>query len=115
MAREGTSRAPSPGFTTVADEHAAVTERTRAHVHVTGTVQGVYFRATTRDRAREAGVDGWVRNLPDGRVEAVFEGPPDAVDSMVAFCHEGSPAAEVTGVDVERGDPDGLDGFEIRR
>lgn len=66
-----------------------MSERTRAHVFVSGSVQGVYFRATTRDRAREVGVDGWVRNLDDGRVEAVFEGPRADVETMVAFCHEG--------------------------
>ena len=88
--------------------------RTRAHVHVSGRVQGVYFRATTRDEAHEAGVDGWVRNLPDGRVEAVFEGPEDAVESMVAFCREGSPAARVEDVAVEYGDPEGIEGFEVR-
>ena len=70
-------------------------DRVRAHVFVSGKVQGVYFRATTRDTAREHGVDGWVRNLADGRVEAVFEGPEGAVDELVAFCHEGSPAASV--------------------
>jgi acylphosphatase len=89
-------------------------DRTRAHVFVSGTVQGVYFRATTRDRAREAGVDGWVRNLDDGRVEAVFEGPVDAVESMVTWCHEGSPAATVEDVSVEHGEPEGEDGFRVR-
>ncbi|MFB6228287.1 MAG: acylphosphatase [Halobacteriales archaeon] len=88
--------------------------RTRAHVFVSGRVQGVYFRATTRDEAREAGVDGWVRNLADGRVEAVFEGREDAVESMVAFCGEGSPAARVDDVEVEYEDPEGIEGFEIR-
>ncbi|WP_049922136.1 acylphosphatase [Halopiger djelfimassiliensis] len=91
-----------------------MSERTRAHVFVSGTVQGVYYRATTRDTAREAGVDGWVKNLPDGRVEAVFEGPEEAVESMLEFCHEGSPAAEVEDVDVEYEEPQGETGFEIR-
>jgi len=89
--------------------------RTRAHVHVSGRVQGVYFRATTREEARDAGVDGWVRNLPDGRVEAVFEGDEDAVASMVAFCEEGSPAASVSDVEVEYEEPEGIEGFEVRR
>lgn len=87
----------------------------RAHVFVTGRVQGVYYRANTRDAAREAGVDGWVRNLPDGRVEAVFEGPEDAVEGMVEWCRTGSPAAEVDDVEVEYGGPEGMDGFEVRR
>ncbi|AEH37367.1 acylphosphatase [Halopiger xanaduensis] len=89
-------------------------DRTRAHVFVSGNVQGVYYRATTRDTARGEGVDGWVKNLEDGRVEAVFEGPEDAVDAMVEFCREGSPAAEVETVEVEYEDPQGEDGFEIR-
>ncbi|MEF8774145.1 MAG: acylphosphatase [Halobacteriales archaeon] len=90
-------------------------DRVRAHVHVSGRVQGVYYRANTRDRARELGVDGWVRNLDDGRVEAVFEGPERAVEEMVEWCHTGSPAAAVAGVDVEYEPPHGHDGFEIRR
>jgi acylphosphatase len=92
-----------------------MSDRTRAHVFVSGRVQGVYFRATTRDTAEEEGVDGWVRNLQDGRVEAAFEGSEDAVESMVEFCHEGSPMAEVDGVEVEYEDPQGEDGFRIRR
>ena len=89
--------------------------RTRAHVFVSGTVQGVYYRANTRDRARNLGVDGWVKNLPDGRVEAVFEGEEEAVASMIEWCHEGSPAARVEDVEVEYEDPEGESGFEIRR
>ena len=84
-------------------------------MYVSGRVQGVFFRATTRDTAREHGVDGWVKNLADGRVEAVFEGPEEAVEAMVEFCHEGSPQARVDDVDVEYGDSEGHDGFEIRR
>jgi acylphosphatase len=89
-------------------------DRTRAHVYVRGRVQGVYFRATTRDRAREQGVDGWVRNLDDGRVEAVFEGPEDDVEAMIEFCHEGSEAASVEDVDVTIEEPAGEDGFTVR-
>jgi len=89
-------------------------DRIRAHVFVSGRVQGVYYRATTRDTARERGVDGWVRNLDDGRVEAVFEGDREAVEAMVGWCHAGSPKARVEGVSVEYDEPAGLDGFEIR-
>jgi len=88
---------------------------TRAHVFVSGTVQGVYFRATTRDTADEHDVDGWVRNLDDGRVEAVFEGAESDVEAMVEFCHTGSPAARVDDVDVEYEAPEGLEGFRVRR
>jgi acylphosphatase len=89
-------------------------DRTRAHVFVSGTVQGVYYRASTRDTAREHGVSGWVRNREDGRVEAVFEGSEEDVDAMVGWCHEGSPAAQVEDVEVEYGEPEGIEGFEIR-
>ncbi|MFC6953051.1 acylphosphatase [Halorubellus litoreus] len=92
-----------------------MTDRTRAHVFVSGRVQGVFFRDTTRQTAQTEGVDGWVRNLDDGRVEAVFEGPEDAVEAMLSFCHDGSPAARVDDVDVEYGDPEGVDGFRVRR
>lgn len=92
-----------------------MSERTRAHVHVTGRVQGVFFRATTRERAAEHDVDGWVKNLADGRVEAVFEGSEESVEAMIEFCHEGSPQARVEDVEVEYQEPTGLDGFQIRR
>ena len=90
-------------------------DRVRAHVFVSGRVQGVYYRANTRDTAGQHGVDGWVRNLDDGRVEAVFEGPEDAVAAMVEWCHEGSPAAYVEAVEVEYAEPTGEEGFRIRR
>ncbi|AWB26311.1 acylphosphatase [Halococcoides cellulosivorans] len=92
-----------------------MSERRRAHVFVSGRVQGVYFRATTRDRAEDEGVDGWVQNLSDGRVEAVFEGDSDAVETMVAFCQEGPERARVDGVERHDESPEGLTGFEIRR
>lgn len=91
------------------------TDRVRAHVFVSGRVQGIFYRAETRDRARERGVDGWVRNHPDGRVEAVFEGPREHVEAIVEWCREGSPSARVEAVEVEYGEPEGEAGFEIRR
>lgn len=90
-------------------------EAVRAHVFVSGTVQGVYFRANTRETARNKGVDGWVKNLEDGRVEAVFEGEPDAVEEMVEWCRTGSPAATVEDVEVEYEDLEDLTGFRIKR
>jgi acylphosphatase len=86
----------------------------RRRVVVSGDVQGVYFRDTCRMTAAEAGVTGWVRNRPDGTVEAVFEGPPEAVDQMTAWAHEGSPLSIVDGVEVVEEEPEGLAGFEIR-
>jgi len=91
-----------------------MTDRTRAHVFVSGRVQGVYYRATTRETAQEHDVDGWVRNLDDGRVEAVFEGPEAEVQAMVEWCHEGSPGADVRDVEAEFGEPEGLSGFAVR-
>jgi acylphosphatase len=90
-------------------------DRTRAHVFVSGRVQGVSYRASTRDAAREAGVDGWVKNRDDGRVEAVFEGGESAVEEMVEWCQSGSSAAEVEDVEAEYGDPEDESGFEVRR
>ncbi len=90
-------------------------DRVRAHVFVSGHVQGVYYRATTRDTARQHGIDGWVKNLDDGRVEAIFEGPEADVETMVEWCHSGSPAATVEDVSVEHEQPAGLDGFRVRR
>ena len=83
-------------------------------MYVSGRVQGVYYRATTRDTAREAGIDGWVRNREDGRVEAVFEGEEAAVREMVDWCETGSKAAEVDAVDATYEEPTGLDGFEVK-
>ena len=72
-----------------------------ARVTVSGRVQGVWFRESTRRAADAAGVTGWVRNLPDGRVEALFEGDADALDALVAFVRVGPPHAKVTQVDIE--------------
>ena len=89
-------------------------ERIRRRAIVRGRVQGVAFRASTRKAARGAGVDGWVRNLADGRVEAVFEGDPTAVASLLAFCRQGPAWAEVNDLAVFDEAPLGDSGFEIR-
>lgn len=73
---------------------------TRARVIVTGQVQGVFFRDSTRRLATQAGITGWVRNLPDGRVEALFEGEEEAVRRLVAWCRHGPPEARVRDVAV---------------
>mgnify|MGYP000170990390 CR=1 FL=1 len=92
-----------------------MSDRTRARVFVSGRVQGVYYRSNTRDAARARDVNGWVRNLADGRVEAVFEGSESAVEEMIEWCHTGSPAATVDDVDVRYEEPEGESTFEIRR
>jgi acylphosphatase len=75
--------------------------QTRAHIFVSGRVQGVFFRQKTRQRAQNFGVKGWVRNLPDGRVEAVFEGEEDAVAMLVDWCRHGPSYAKVENIDVD--------------
>lgn len=74
--------------------------KVRAHVYVSGRVQGVFFRSETQDEALRHGVTGWVRNLPDGKVEAVFEGEKKAVEKLIEFCRRGPPGARVTKVDI---------------
>jgi acylphosphatase len=85
----------------------------RRRVIVQGHVQGVFFRETTRRRALSASVAGWVRNAPDGSVEAVFEGEREAVDRLVAFMQEGPRGARVDWVDVVNEEPEGLEGFAV--
>jgi acylphosphatase len=74
--------------------------KVRAHVWVNGRVQGVFFRSETQEEARKRGVKGWVRNLPDGRVEAVFEGEETLVNELIEFCKRGPPGAKVTSIKV---------------
>jgi len=81
------------------------------HVTVSGRVQGIGFRWATVQRARSRGVAGWVRNRPDGAVEAVFEGPADAVDALVAWIRRGPSGARVDDVTVEQEAPVGESGF----
>jgi acylphosphatase len=81
---------------------------------VSGQVQGVFFRDTTRRRAEAVGVSGWVSNRSDGAVEAVFEGDQAAVDQLVDFCRRGPSRAEVAAVDVVEEEPEGLTGFQVR-
>ena len=75
-------------------------KKRRAHVWIAGRVQGVFFRAYTLEAAQLIGVTGWVRNLHDSRVEAVFEGEADKVEKMIEWCREGSPMSRVDRVEV---------------
>jgi acylphosphatase len=88
----------------------AVRRRVRAH----GRVQGVFFRDSVRREAERRGVAGWARNCSDGTAEAVFEGPADAVDAMVAFVCGGPGHAEVSEAEVAEEAPEGLSGFDVR-
>ena len=88
---------------------------TAAHLIIRGGVQGVFYRAFTRDIASQLGLAGWVRNLPDGSVEALFEGNRDDIEQAIKHCYIGPPGARIDGIDVDwreyRGDQRG---FQIR-
>ena len=89
---------------------------TRVHVFVSGKVQGVFFRSSTKDMAEKLGVSGWVRNLADGRVEALFEGKKEIVETMIEWCKFGPEMAKVTGVEVFSEDYRGeFSGFLLQR
>lgn len=89
--------------------------KARAHVLVSGRVQGVFFRSYTREKAKELGLKGWVRNLKDGRVEALFEGEKEKVEEAVDWCRRGPPHARVAGLEVEWGEYKGeFNGFEVK-
>ena len=88
----------------------------RVHLHIAGRVQGVFFRESARREAERRGLAGWVRNLPDGRVEAVAQGALADVEAFVGWCHTGPPAAEVREVREDwRGPEEALDGFRLLR
>lgn len=87
----------------------------RRHVWLSGRVQGVWFRDSMRRQATSLGLAGWVRNLPDGRVEAAFEGEKQAVEKLSQWCHEGPPGARVTDVVASDEPPEGLPEFQIVR
>jgi acylphosphatase len=90
-------------------------EEARAHLFIEGRVQGVFYRAFTRELAHSLGLKGWVKNLRDGRVEAVFEGKKELIEQAIKECYIGPPGARVSNIDVNRepfiGD---LKGFSIR-
>ena len=81
-------------------------EARTVRVRILGRVQGVWFRSWTEGRARAVGLAGWVRNAADGSVEALFHGPPGAVDAVIEDCRQGPPAARVDAVDVENSPDD---------
>lgn len=87
---------------------------TRLRLSIHGRVQGVWFRDSVRRAATEHGVNGWAENLPDGSVQAVLEGEPDAVQAVAAFCRQGPRHAHVDHVDEQEEPAEGLLGFEIR-
>ncbi|MBT8340945.1 MAG: acylphosphatase [Desulfatitalea sp.] len=91
------------------------TDHVKAHAIISGRVQGVFFRVETQRAADKIGVNGWVRNLPDRTVEAVFEGPRDRVETALAWCRKGSPLSQVHDVQVQWVPSTGdTDGFSVR-
>jgi acylphosphatase len=95
-------------------DHGTVGVVVRYRVFVSGRVQGVFFRDTCRRVAEEHGVGGWVRNLPDGRVEAVFEGTPEDVRRLVDWARHGPRHAAVADIWVQPEQPEGLDTFQVK-
>jgi acylphosphatase len=89
--------------------------KSRVHVVISGRVQGVWFRASTRDKAQQLGLTGWVKNTSEGNVEAVFEGEGKLIDEMLDWCHHGPPLAQVENVEVKKQRPSSdFDDFSIK-
>lgn len=88
-------------------------EIVRAHLRIYGRVQGVGFRWSMQREARKLGVSGWVRNLPDGSVEAVIEGERERVEALIGWAHQGPPFARVTRVEIKWENPKGEKGFRV--
>lgn len=87
----------------------------RAHLFIKGRVQGVYYRAFTRDTANSLGLSGWVRNLPDGRVEAAFEGSRQIIEQAIKQCYTGPSGAHVEDIEIHWEDSDAkITGFQVR-
>jgi len=89
--------------------------KTNVHVKISGRVQGVWFRANTRQKAEQLGVTGWVKNNSDGCVEAIFEGEENSVKELVEWCHRGPPLAKIKNVEVKKQSAtNGFEGFSIK-
>ena len=88
--------------------------KTCVHVFISGRVHGVWFRASTQQKAEQLGLKGWVRNTSDERVEAIFEGDEKQIEQMLKWCQQGPPLADVENVEIEKQNPtDGFDNFSI--
>lgn len=87
----------------------------KVHLLISGRVQGVFYRAFTKEVADSLGLKGWVRNLRDGRVEAEFEGDEDKISIAIERCKEGPPYAKVDNIEITWGEPEGLTDFEIKK
>ncbi len=92
----------------------SMTDVVARRLRVTGRVQGVFYRATTQEKARELGLVGWVCNTEDGAVEVHAEGRESAIETLIEWCKNGPPGARVDGVDVAGAVPEGFVSFDIR-
>ena len=88
--------------------------KSNVHVIISGQVQGVWFRASTKQKAQELGLTGWVRNTNDGAVEAIFEGEEEIVNKMIDWCYNGPPLAKVENIKLKKQQTIGFNNFEIR-
>jgi len=89
--------------------------KSTVHVVISGRVQGVWFRANTKQKAEQLGVTGWVKNTADGKVEALFEGDEKHIQEMIDWCHQGPPSAQVDHVEItEHSSSNGFDGFSVK-
>jgi len=89
--------------------------KSTVHVVISGRVQGVWFRVSTKQKAEQLGVTGWVKNTADGKVEALFEGDKKHIQEMIDWCHQGPPSAQIDHVEItEQSSSNGFDGFSIK-
>ena len=89
--------------------------KSRVHVVISGRVQGVWFRASARDKAQQLGLTGWVKNTSEGNVEAVFEGEEKLINEMLDWCHHGPPLSEVKNVEIKKRRPSNdFDDFSVK-
>ncbi|MCK5636915.1 MAG: acylphosphatase [Thermoplasmatales archaeon] len=89
--------------------------KSNVHVLISGRVQGVWFRTSTKQKAEQLGLTGWIRNTSDGSVEAIFEGDEKGIQDMLEWCHRGPPLARVSNVEVKNQEStNGFDGFSIK-
>ncbi len=94
-------------------EFLSISKMKRAHILLSGRVQGVWFRANTREKAEQLDLKGWVRNLSNGRVEIVFEGKKEVIEKAIEWCHHGPSFAKVEKVKIKWEEPEGYEDFKV--
>lgn len=94
-------------------EFLSISKMKRAHILLSGRVQGVWFRANTKEKAEQLDLKGWVRNLSNGRVEIVFEGKKEVIEKAIEWCHHGPSFAKVKKVEIKWKEPEGYEDFKV--